>query len=172
MRGYATISPQFWTGDTGRKIRAFAPEVRLVALYLLSAPNANMIGLYYLPLPTMAHEVGISIEGASMALRSLADVDFARYDDHSEIVWVIRMAAYQVGGQLKPGDKQCAGVQKQLDEYRKCRFFSDFHGMYKTAFHLRDEVDTENQTRALQGASMALRSQEQNQQQNSLRKAA
>ena len=32
MRGYARVLPSFWTGATGRKIRALGPVTQLVAL--------------------------------------------------------------------------------------------------------------------------------------------
>ena len=58
MREYAKVSPTFWTGDTGRSLRG-DPDAQRVAFYLLTCSNANMIGLYYLPLPTLCHEIGI-----------------------------------------------------------------------------------------------------------------
>src|SRR5437667_491378 len=62
MRGYAKISPQFWIGDTGRKLRDAGQEAMLVGLYLLSNPHANMLGLYYLPKLFIAHETGLGLE--------------------------------------------------------------------------------------------------------------
>jgi hypothetical protein len=61
MRNYAKIAPQFWIGNTGRKLRDAGSEALLVALYLLSSPHANMLGLYYLPRPFIAHETGLGI---------------------------------------------------------------------------------------------------------------
>ena len=72
MREYAKVAPAFWTGETGRHLRGDANAQR-VAFYLMTCPSANMIGLYYLPLPVLAHEIGISLqgifEGPSKALR-------------------------------------------------------------------------------------------------------
>ena len=70
MRDYAKISPQFWIGSTGRKLRDAGLEATLVALYLLSNPHANMLGLYYLPQLYIALETGLGIEGASKGHRS------------------------------------------------------------------------------------------------------
>lgn len=69
MRSSATVSPQFWTGVTGRSLRQH-PDAHRLALYLVTCPNSTMIGLYYLPLPTSCHELGMTPEGASEALRS------------------------------------------------------------------------------------------------------
>ncbi|ENO4828451.1 DNA-binding protein, partial [Escherichia coli] len=56
MRNYATISPQFWLGETGRKLRKSGPECMVVALYMMTSPHSNMLGLYYLPVLYIAHE--------------------------------------------------------------------------------------------------------------------
>ena len=43
-RDYAIVTPQFWTGTTGREIRARGRDAQLVALYLMTSPHANMLG--------------------------------------------------------------------------------------------------------------------------------
>ena len=60
MRDYARISPRFWTGKTGKQIKEHSSDHVAVALYLLSSPHSNMIGLYYLPILYIAHESGVS----------------------------------------------------------------------------------------------------------------
>ncbi len=62
MRDYSKISPQFWTGRTGRLLREAGPDVQHLAIYLISCPASNLIGLYYLPLVTMSHETGLPLE--------------------------------------------------------------------------------------------------------------
>ena len=65
MREYSKVSPQFWFGQTGKALRKKGPEALVVGMYLMTAPNANMLGLYYLPIVTIAHETGLGFEGAS-----------------------------------------------------------------------------------------------------------
>ncbi len=64
MRDYTRISPQFWTGETGRALRK-NPDAQRLAFYLLSCPSANMIGVFYVATPTICHEVGLSLARAS-----------------------------------------------------------------------------------------------------------
>lgn len=97
MRDYAKVAPQFWTGTTGRALRAEGRDCQLLALYLITSPHATMIGLYYMPLPLLCHETGLSREGASKALRSLGALGFAHYDPERELVWVPEMARFQLG---------------------------------------------------------------------------
>ncbi|EAA8947744.1 hypothetical protein B6440_24925, partial [Salmonella enterica] len=79
MRDYATVSPQFWLGETGRKLRKEGAEVQVVAFYLMTSPHANMLGLYYLPILYLAHETGLDMEGAWKGLQRAISVDFCSY---------------------------------------------------------------------------------------------
>lgn len=59
MRQFAQLRPGLWTGATGKRIRRLGPELHVVAPYLISAPGADALGLYYLPLITAAHKTGL-----------------------------------------------------------------------------------------------------------------
>src|SRR5262245_51991315 len=112
MRDYAKIAPQFWIGSTGKQIRQLGTRAQLVALYLITNPHANMIGIYYLPIVFISHEIGIPLEGAQKALQSLCDIAFCSYDEQTEYVWVHEMAFYQVGEQLKPADNRVKSINE------------------------------------------------------------
>ena len=91
VRDYGKVSPHFWTGTTGKKLRN-SPEAVIVAMYLMTSPHANMLGLYYMPILYVAHETGLGFEGASKGLRSACEAGFCSYDEASEMVWVHEMA--------------------------------------------------------------------------------
>ena len=158
MREYAIISPRFWTGETGKRLRTAGPEAQVVALYLLSCPASNMIGLYYLPLPTLCHETGLSEKGALKRLQRASEALFAFYDHHSETVWIPQMARFQVGESLKPTDNRVKSVEREVLQYRNSKFFKDFLAKYGEAYHLNIESPSE-------APSKPLRSQEQEQDQ-------
>jgi hypothetical protein len=136
MRDYATIRPTFWTGATGRAVRAAGRDAQVVALYLLSSPSSNMIGLYYLPIPTLCHETGLSPQGASKALARLSEAQFAHFDPVSEHVFVLEMARYQIGEALVVKDKRTAGVINAWQAMSKSPFYLDFWHRYRNAYHL------------------------------------
>jgi hypothetical protein len=162
-RDYAKIRSRYWTGETGKKLRKAGPQAQLLGAYLMSCGSSNMIGLYYLPLALIAHEVaGLTIEGASEALRTLSEVGFAHYDADEEIVFVPHMAFEQIAEELKPGDNQIKGVISALQEYRKSRFFWDFVEIYREPFHLPEELANR---RPSEGPAKPLRSQDQEQDQ-------
>jgi hypothetical protein len=135
MRDYSKVSGAFWTGKTGRAIRGDM-HAQLVAMYLLTSPHANMIGVFNCPLVYIAHETGMSIEGASKGLQRLRELGFCTYDEDSEIVWVHKMAKFQIGDELKPGDNQVKGIRKQYENLAEGPIKLGFLKEYKQAFHL------------------------------------
>ena len=147
MRDHAIASPRFWTGETGKLLRRLGHAHQVVAFYLFTCPSSNMIGLYYLPLPTLCHEVGnLDAEGASEVLRSLSEGGFAYYDEVSEFVYIPAMASIQVGDRLSPGDKRCIGVARLLEQARKTPFFKHFVDRYDAAYHLKRHLESAPET--------------------------
>ena len=61
MRDYGMVSPRFWIGETGRKLRKL-PDAQRVAMYLLTAPMADMTGVFYCPVATILNDVGAPCE--------------------------------------------------------------------------------------------------------------
>ena len=164
MRDYSKISPLFWAGDTGRRIRGAGKDCQIAALYLLSCPSSNMIGLFYLPLATMAHETGLTKGAATKALQRLADLDFARWDQRTESVFVMEMAAHQIGEPLSAGDKRCKGVEREWSAFKTSPFYRPFYDRYAASFHLPRPQNG----RPSKAPSKPLRSHEQEQEQEHL----
>ena len=134
MRDYSKVSPQFWIGSTGKKLRSKGIECQLVSLYLMTCSHANMLGLYYLPKIYISHECGLTLDGASKGLNSAIEAGFCSYDDHSEMVWVYEMATYQISEQLKPEDKRVLGVQNEYNNIPECPYLLEFFNKYKSQF--------------------------------------
>jgi hypothetical protein len=135
LRDYGVVSPQFWIGDTGKSLRGDMPA-QIVALYLMTSPHANMIGVFYCPLDTIAKETGMSLEGASEALQRLIEAQFCTFDAKSEEVFVHRMAAFQIGEQLEAKDNRCKGVARELERVMAHGLKAAFRALYSVAFHL------------------------------------
>lgn len=135
MREYGSVSPRFWIGETGKQLRG-DPEAQVLALYLMTSPHANMIGIFHCPIMYMAHETGLPFEGASKALARLSEVGFCSYDKASETVFVHRMVAHQVGEDLKPGDNRIAGVRKEWEKLAPSPMKTAFAKMYGKAFQI------------------------------------
>lgn len=138
MRDYGVISPQFWTGSTGRLLRGNA-EAQVLALYLMTSPHANMIGVYHCPVVYMSNDTGIPLEGASKALDSLCKAGFCEVDTASDMVFVVRMATYQVGETLKPTDNRVESVRRSLRQIGKNPLAARFLAVYGDAYGVTAE---------------------------------
>jgi len=149
VRDYSKVGPRFWTGETGKYLRRLGRDAQVIGFYLFTCPNSNMLGLYYLPLPTLSHETGIELETAQRVLAQLAEAPsktlerpfegvFARYDEHSETVFVTEMARHQIGSHLTRKDNRHKAVLKELEQFRKTPFFNDFLRRYRIDFELQD----------------------------------
>lgn len=162
-RDYGKVSPRFWTGETGRKLRKH-PEAQTLALYLITAPGSTMTGIYYLAIPTAAHETGLTIPEVTAALEVLSDIGFAHYDEPNELVWVPSMAAWQIDDKLVETDKRVAGVRKEILFHQNHRFVVEFWNLYGEAFCLGKcpfVVTGKGLSSPLVPPSMSLGSQEQ-----------
>lgn len=148
MREYASVSPQFWIGETGKSLRG-NPEAQVLALYLMTSPHANMIGVFHCPVLYMAHETGLGIEGASKGLARLIEAGFCEYDEASETVFVVKMAAFQVGAQLKRDDKKVLGIQRAYQNIAVTRMKSRFFQVYRSAYFLPCDEENEEKSKPL-----------------------
>ena len=162
MRDYGVVSPKFWIGETGKALRGNAPA-QVLALYLMTCPHANMIGVFHCPVLYMAHETGLGMEGASKALQSLIEARYCTYDEASETVFVHRMAAYQVAESLKPGDNRVKGVEREWSNIGPAQLKAAFAAIYSVAFHIPSEDEKAGPSKA---PSKPLASQEQEQEQD------
>lgn len=175
MRDYGKVSPQFWTGKTGKRLRGEA-EAQLVALYLMTSPHANMIGVYHVPVLYLAHETGLPLEGARKGLQRCIEVGFCVYDDVSETVFVMEMAAHQVGATLKASDNRARHIAKLYQGIAESRVRQAFFERYGRPFDLRcPDVCLSLSKGASEGASEEVRShhrQEQEQEQEQKREVA
>lgn len=161
--GYGAIVPTFWTGSTGRLLRSH-PDAQIVALYLMTSPHANIIGIYHCPLVYVGVETGRGIEGASKGLLKLREMDFCTFDEASDTVWVHEMALYQIGERLKASDKRVKHVHSFFGKIPVPSMKWGFFEKYGAAYHLptptepkpnpaQQEAPSKGLGRAFEGAS-------------------
>jgi hypothetical protein len=173
MRDYAKVNPQFWIGKTGKALRGRGVATQCVALYLMTCPHANMLGLYYLPKVLIAHETGLGRKAMERGLAGCVDAGFCEYDEASEMVWVVEMAKFQIAATLKENDLRCRGVQNEFDSLPENPYLDAFHEKYGEAFFMTPRLarskELEAPLKPLPSPSEApfkpLRSQEQEQEQ-------
>ena len=172
MRDYGIVSPRFWIGETGRKLRSM-PYAQRVAMYLLTAPASEMTGVYYCPVATILNDVGLPSESLARdhegalkavieALKALQSLDFCEFDFDSEYVFVKEMARWQIAEKLYPTDTRVKGIIKTVESMPE-PMRSRFIARYNDDFSLGFEVEKQQKNEA---PSEPLRSQEQEQEQD------
>ena len=193
MRKYSSITPKFWIGKTGRKLRCDI-SAKLVAAYLLSCPNNDLTGVFYCPLCQISAETGLPLEAPSVplpspfqgplkgireALETLQREDFAIYDYESEYVFVKKMALFQIAPELKPTDKRVTGIRTAIEsmpdnfkylfikEYNECfnLGFKNIPSPEIQEFGVQTQEGDDLPSSPIEAPSKALRSQEQEQEQ-------
>jgi len=141
MRTFAKLEPKFWeSSQTGRQIIKCGAETTVLAIYLLSAPDSNHLGIYFLRLGRAAADTCLSQETVNKSLKKLIDIGFCRYDDDSEIVWITKMAEHQ--GSLRMSPKQMSGSIKLLRKVAHSPLFLDFCTTYPEFAGYVDAVET------------------------------
>lgn len=165
MRDYGKVLPAFWTRGSGKALRGDA-AAQVVALYLFTCPSATMTGLFYLPLPTLAHETGIPLEGVREALGRVSEAGIACYDEAEELVWVPEMARIQIGEALVAKDNRIKAVERELATYAKHAFYNSFLARYSDAYRLSSKSNENPLPTPFRPPSDPLGSQEQDQEQD------
>ncbi len=140
MPDYFRIEQGFWSTKDTRAIRQLGGDHLLVAVYLRTAPMASPFGLFYIPLPMVCHETGLTIEGASKVLLDLEKAGFARYDHEAEVAWVPSMARANIDPITSPGDKRAKWASREVATLREFPFFDLFLREHGAALHLGDVV--------------------------------
>jgi len=132
-RKFAKVHPNRWKS---KKIRELTAHAKLLAMYFLTSPFYCMVGIYEQSKEVAYKHTGLSKDEFAKALNELQKVDFARYDEETEVVWVVDMALSQVAdGKLS--EKQQKGVINELARLHiECDFpfVSDFIEHYKKAY--------------------------------------
>jgi hypothetical protein len=111
-------------------LRRYPSIVREIGDYLMSAPSANVEGLYYLPLTTIANDTGRQAAQVDTALEVLHQMAFAYYDPINEFVWVREMAKEQLGLPLKTADWQVRAVTRWYTSCQGNLFLAAWHDRY------------------------------------------
>ncbi|MFN8640090.1 MAG: hypothetical protein U0360_11750 [Dehalococcoidia bacterium] len=109
--------------------------MQFLALYLMTNPHANAVGLYYLPPAYVSADTGLAVDAVMLALEALEAAGFAKYDRASSTVWVVRMLAFQYPD-LGPNDKRIVQVRRVVAGLMVSPFLSDFVEVYGKAYGL------------------------------------
>jgi len=143
MSHYGVIFPEYWTGSSGRQLRAAGKDAQLLGIYLATNRHANMIGLYRLLLDDIRHETRLATTKAiADAFAATVRADFAQYDAATAFVWVRNMARFRLNlsppsGSLDPDDNRVAAVNRIYHALDPNPFLGSFFDLNKTTLRLK-----------------------------------
>lgn len=107
------------------------------------------------------------MKGASKALRRLIDEGFCEYDTVLDAVFVVRMAAFQIGESLKPSDTRVVGLKRDVEKMASRLLKQRFLEIYGRVYHLvPEDWKPDDKVRGINGASPPHRCQDQDQDQD------
>ena len=138
MRTFAVIDPRFWTllSRTGTEIRRAGLDVTALALYLVTSPHSNALGVYYLPLAAASAELGVSLAEVRRLLEAVCATGFAQYFETDSMIWIPEMARYQIGESMKPRDHRRQWALRELRKVEGTPAHGKFLERYGEAYGL------------------------------------
>jgi len=134
---YKSVNSSFWTDP---KMRELTIKQRYFYLYLITNSHAHYSGIYHLPMVFAIFETDLSADEVSEYFDLFKRLKLIKYDEQYSIIWIIKMAKYQLGNQkkdkkTKKNDKKkpkvVTGVENHLKELHNCPLIKEFLEFYK-----------------------------------------
>lgn len=133
---YANVKDSIFTGSTGRELRRHPAEVRELQFWLVCGPGRDPFGIFSFEPDIVAPQLGRPAKKIREALDVLVSLEFCRWDEQTQYVWVIEMAHHQFLTPLKAVDKRCTTAQKWYAVLPRNPFLGPWFDRYEHDFHL------------------------------------
>ena len=88
---FTKIDELVWTDE---KFKTLSDDGKLLFLFALSCPHRNILGLYVLPIPYGAYDLGWDVKRFSKGLRELLEKGFINYCFNTNIVFLKNFLKY------------------------------------------------------------------------------
>lgn len=122
MQRYAKVSIKFWTDE---KILSLSEKTKLLALYLLTSPHSNSLGLYYLPLQYVSADLGFGVKEVMEGIKELEKIQFCIYDENTRVVFLPNFLTYNSFQNVN----QVKGAVAKLSELPDTVLFKEFRNI-------------------------------------------
>ncbi len=84
---YYRITPRFWQDTDIRN--EWTEDMRFLAIYLMTSPHRNMVGLFYCPLCYIENDLQWQSKRLRVAFDALSIADFIRYDERAQVIFIV-----------------------------------------------------------------------------------
>jgi hypothetical protein len=107
-----------------------------MALYLQGNSHHNMLGVYYLPLLYIASDLKLPIKKVRTALEKLCKINYCKYDEKTQYVWIYNLAFEQIGETVDERDNRIKALHAIWESLpSKLEFLEEIYQKYSTTFH-------------------------------------
>jgi hypothetical protein len=122
MPSYWRVAPRFWTDPAMRRAD---DDTRMLALYLLTCPHRNVIGLFWLPKTYMCADLGWDAKRLGKPFGQLLSAGFHAYDEEAEVTLIRNALKYQA----PENDNQVVAAIRHLEDLPATFLASEFRGL-------------------------------------------
>lgn len=109
MTAYHRVFSRLWVNPV---FRSCSEDGRHALVYLLTCPHRNTEGLFRLPIPLAAYDLGWQQDRTGQALAELETVGFIAIDRDTDLVWLVNAVKWNTPA----GPKQIKGAVNALAE--------------------------------------------------------
>ena len=138
-RKFCAVRPEIWIGKFFRKMDV---DSKLLAIYLRTSLQFQMIGIFYIPLEIIIKHTGLTLSVVESCLKQLEKIHYLRFDLELEVVWVVDMAVSQIssGGLSQPQRKGVINELARLSE-EEYPFVAEWLNLYGEKYQIsHDEI--------------------------------
>lgn len=120
-------------------VKHLSLEAKILFLYLLTNGHKNIIGLYRIPLDTIAFETGLTLDSVEDIIDNLEPK--VLYDRTKEVAWVVNYANYQLSEKDMEDIDILTVVDKSISHYQSHPYMERFLVKYKWINEAIDDIN-------------------------------
>jgi hypothetical protein len=120
MRDYGKVYSSFWQSSTMSEL---SKPARDLVLYMLTCPQGNSAGVFYLPAGYACSDMRTSFEEFSASMDELESIQFVKYCKTTKWVWVKNHFEFNP---LQNSNQVTGAKQTALEVPKKCSWRSEF----------------------------------------------
>jgi hypothetical protein len=127
---YSQFHDGFWTDP---EIRKLSPDEKIIFIWFITNPSRHYSGIYFFEFETISKQIGLSDKTVQKGIDTLSKGGFIKYNQPFSMVWVRKMARYEVRRGEKTGlfsALQTKGIANHFKTLHNCPLIQDFLAFY------------------------------------------
>lgn len=140
-KSFSKLYSDFWTNYDNSEVVGLGMDAQLMALYLQGNSHRNIFGVYYLPLLYISSDLKLSVKKVKTSLDKLCKINYCKYDEKIQHVWVCNLAFEQIGEEVDIKDNRIKALQEIWRSLpSKLEFLEEVYQKYGSAFYLEPRI--------------------------------